>query len=258
MTSNTDRASFNLDDTDSLAGFVFNLTILGLIFLSCIIFVAETYTISPAIAQTLHWLDLFILIVFTVEYILRFLTAPSKLKFVFSFFGLIDLVAILPLLLGFIDLRFLRVFRWFRILRIIRFSSLEISIFRIQTEDGIILARIILTLFSLIFVYSGIIYQIERSVQGHTIKNFFDALYFCVVTMTTVGYGDVTPLSQGGKIMTLIIILTGVLLIPWQLSELLQRIIKTANGLKRKVCSGCGLTVHDNDALFCKRCGTEL
>jgi voltage-gated potassium channel len=75
--------------------------------------------------------------------------------------------------------------------------------------------------------------------------------------MTTVGYGDVTPLSQSGKVMTLLMIFTGVLFIPWQLSELIGQVIKIST-LVEQECPNCGLPRHEPDELFCKQCGTEL
>ena len=90
----------------------------------------------------LYFKNLIILIIFTVEYSLRFWSAENPRKFFFSFFSLIDLVAILPLLLGWIDIRFIRLFRWFRILRIIRFWNIEKKLLGIKTEDSIIFIRI--------------------------------------------------------------------------------------------------------------------
>ena len=175
----------------------------------------------------------------------------------FSFFSLIDLISILPLLIGWMDIRFLRIFRWFRILRIVRFWNIEKRLLGIQAEDSIVFVRIFLTLFTLIFVYAGLIYQVEHQINGDRLHNFFDAFYFVVVTMTTVGYGDVIPLSQAGRVMTLLMIFTGVLFIPWQLSELIGQVIKTASLVEQK-CRNCNLSRHDPDALFCKQCGTNL
>ena len=257
MPSFREKIAFYLEDTETTLGLSINLIVLGLILLSLGIFVAHTYPLSPQVASVCHVLDLIILVVFTIEYFLRFWSANDKRKFFLSLFSLIDLIAILPLLLGVIDFRFIRIFRWFRILRIIRFWRLETKLFGIQTEDGIIFARIFLTLFSLIFVYSGLIYEVEHEINGKGLKNFFDAFYFVVVTMTTVGYGDVTPLSEAGRAMTLLMILTGVLFIPWQLSELIKQVLKTVNLVEKK-CLYCNLSRHDPDAKFCKKCGNKL
>ncbi|MGK7876067.1 MAG: ion transporter [Xenococcaceae cyanobacterium] len=252
-----ERIALYFEDIETPTGLTINFTILGLIMLSLAMFVAETYPIPDYLQIWFHDIDLAILIIFAAEYLIRFWCADSKIKFLFSFFSLIDLIAIIPLLLGFMDIRFIRIFRWFRVLRIIRFMEFEIFIFRIGTEDGVIFARILLILFSIIFVYSGLIYQVEHIANPAAFNNLFDAIYFSIVTMTTVGFGDITPLSQGGRTLTLLMILTGIILIPWQLGDLIKQFLKTSNKVK-KVCAGCGLSFHDADAEFCKICGVKL
>lgn len=252
-----EKTAFYLESTDTAIGLWSNLIVLGLILLSSTIFVAQTYPIGRQFRAVLGTVDLIILIIFTVEYFLRLWSAKKPRKFVFSLFGIIDLIAILPLLVGWLDIRFIRVFRWFRILRIIRFWRIERQLLGFKTEDSVIFVRIFLTLFTLIFVYAGLIYQVEHQINSDRLVNFFDAFYFVVVTMTTVGYGDVTPLSQPGRLMTVLMIFTGVLFIPWQLSELIGQVVKTANSVEQK-CDSCGLSRHEPDALFCKHCGTKL
>jgi voltage-gated potassium channel len=251
------QIGFYFQDTETKLGLGLDLAILGLILLSSFIFVAQTYPIGEQLKTVLEIVDFFILIAFTLEYILRALSAQHPKQYLFSFFGIIDLIAILPLFTGWTDIRFIRVFRWFRILRIVRFWKIEKKILGFKTEDSIVFARIFLTLFTLIFVYAGLIYQVEHQINSDRLKNFFDAFYFVVVTMTTVGYGDVTPLSEAGRFMTVLMIFTGVLFIPWQLSELIAQVVKTANSVELN-CSGCGLSRHEPDALFCKQCGTQL
>lgn len=252
-----EQVAFYLEDTETVIGLVINLSILGLILISSAIFVAETYPLTYLIKTSLDIADLAILIIFTIEYALRVWSAKDRKKFCFSFLAIIDLISISPLLFGFMDIRFIRIFRWFRILRIVRFWQLEIKLFGIKAENGIVLARIFLTLFTLIFVYAGLIYQVEHQVNSQGLHNFFDAFYFVVVTMTTVGYGDVTPLSQPGRVMTVLMIFTGVLFIPWQLSELIGQIVKTSSLIEQQ-CAVCNLSRHDPDALFCKQCGNKL
>ncbi|WP_319420868.1 ion transporter [Pleurocapsa sp. FMAR1] len=256
------KIAFYLEDTETSLGLWLDLVILGLILLSSGIFVAQTYPISQQLQTILSNIDLIILIIFTIEYLVRCWSADNPQKYFFSFFGFIDLISVLPLLLGWINVGYLRIFRWFRILRIIRFWKIEKLLPGIQAKDSIVLIRIFLTLFTIIFVYAGLIYQVEYQINSDRLKNFFDALYFVVVTMTTVGYGDVTPLSQPGRVMTLLMIFTGVLLIPWQLSELIRQIVKssivkTSSFIEHK-CSNCNLSRHDSDAQFCKQCGAKL
>ncbi len=252
-----EKIAFYLEDIETPIGLTINLIILGLILLSLVIFIAETYSINDSFAQVLHITDLGILVIFAIEYSCRFWSAKSKKKFFFSGSSLIDLIAIFPLLFGIVDLSFIRMFRWFRLLRILRFWQLETKLLGFKANDAIVFFRIILTLLSLIVFYAGLIFQVERPVNEDALRNFFDAFYFVVVTMTTVGYGDVTPLSEAGKAMTVAMILTGVLFIPWQLSEIIKQFQKTTNTVEKQ-CLNCNLSRHDPDANFCKQCGAKL
>lgn len=251
------KISLYLEDIETPLGRAINLLIMVLILLSSAIFVAQTYPIPSEVRSALDAVDSSIIIIFSLEYVVRLWCATSKRKFLLNPLSIIDLVVILHFFLGLTDIRFIRVFRWFRILRLIRFVELKISFFQISTEDGKIFARILFTLFTIIFVYSGLIYQVEHTINGEAFQTFLDAVYFSVVTMTTVGFGDVTPLSESGRLLTVLMILTGVSLIPWQIGDLIKQLIKTANHTN-KICVSCGFKSHDNDAKFCKICGNEL
>jgi len=251
------QIGFYLEDIETPIGRTVNLTLTGLILLSSASFIAETYPLAEAIRINLQILDTALLVVFAIEYLVRLWCADNKFKFIFSFFSIVDLVAIIPFLLGFVNVSFIRIFRWFRILRLIRFLELKNSIFRISSEDGVIFSRILFTLLAIIFVYSGLIYQVEHPANPEGFGTFLDAVYFSVVTMTTVGFGDVTPISETGRFLTILMILTGIALIPWQLGDLIKQLVKTANQVET-VCTGCGLSVHDANAKFCKMCGTKL
>jgi len=233
-----------------------NFTIVALVLLSSSIFVAETYTISASLRSLLNTIDAGITLIFVIEYLGRLSSATNKFKFIFSFYSVIDLLAILPSFIGVVDIRFIRLLRWLRILRLIRFFDRKILFSLISSEDGRIFARILFTLFAIIFVYSGLIYQVEHPVNA-LFATFLDAFYFSVVTMTTVGFGDITPISELGRLMTVLMILTGIALIPWQVGDLIRRLVKTAN-LKETLCPSCSLSFHDTDAEFCKVCGTKL
>lgn len=251
------KLSFYLKDLDTPLGKTINLTIVFLVLLSSILFVVDTYAIPASIHLKLRGVDNIILLFFALEYILRLWCAERKINYIFSFYSIIDLMAILPYFIGVVDIRFIRLLRWFRILRLIRFLDKKILIGSISTEDGIILGRIIFTLLAIIFIYSGLIYQVEHPVNSKVFSTFLDAVYFSVVTMTTVGFGDVTPISEVGRLMTVLMILTGIALIPWQLGELIKRLVKTANQVET-LCPTCGLSFHDTDAQFCKLCSAKL
>lgn len=251
------QVSFYLEDIETPIGKTINLLITGLVLLSSAIFVAETYPLPEVVRSRLDWIDTVILWIFAAEYLIRWWCAANRWRYVFSLYSVIDLLAILPFFVGAIEIQFIRVFRWFRILRLIRFLEGRTIIGYISREDSVIFTRILLTLFIIIFVYSGLIYQVEHPKNPTVFRTFLDAVYFSVATMTTVGYGDVTPHTEIGRLLTILMILTGIAIIPWQLGDLIKRLVQTTNKVET-ICPGCNLADHDADAEFCKACGTAL
>ncbi|NJO70901.1 MAG: ion transporter [Oscillatoriales cyanobacterium RM1_1_9] len=249
--------AFYLEDLETPIGKLINFNLAGLILLSAAIFVIQTYPVSLLLRMRLEVLDRGILVCFAAEYLTRLWVAENRLKFCFHPLAIIDLVVLSPLFLGLFNLSFLRVIRWFRVLRLIRFINVKFLSFQIQQEDGVILTRILFTLVTIIFVFSGLIYQVENPVNPQIFRTFLDAVYFCVVTMTTVGFGDVTPQSEAGRFLTILMILTGIALIPWQIGDLIKQLLKTTQQMNM-TCSQCQCRSHAADAHFCKQCGARL
>jgi voltage-gated potassium channel len=192
----------------------FGFFIQALILISLITFSVETLpNLKPHTRTILRAIEIFCVVVFTVEYILRIYVADSKPRFIFSFFGLIDLVAILPFYLSFgIDLRSLRALRFlrlFRVLKLVRYNKAMNHFVRaIKTAKEEILLFIFITLMLIYFSAVGI-YYFENQAQPEHFTSIFDSLWWAIITLTTVGYGDVYPITVGGKVFTFIILMIG-------------------------------------------------
>ncbi|WP_412561544.1 ion transporter [Winogradskyella sp. MIT101101] len=185
-----------------------------LIVLSVITFSTETLpNLKPETKVILNSIEIFCVIVFTLEYLARIYVADNKPKFIFSFFGLIDFFAILPFYLSFgVDLRSLRVLRMFRLFRLLKLVRYNKAM-RHFTK-AMILAKEQIVLFmgvTLVLIYFAAIgiYYFENEAQPEHFSSIFDSLWWSIVTLTTVGYGDVYPITVGGRVFTFIILLIG-------------------------------------------------
>ena len=195
-------------------GLYFNFFIQFLIVLSIINFSILTLpNLSIKSLEIINGLEVFCVVVFTIEYLLRLYASEFRVKFFFSFFGLIDLIAILPfyLTLG-MDLKSLRAIRLFRILRLFKFLRYGNTMDKIKKSFNSIKRELFLfslaTLMLLYFSSIGI-YYFENEAQPETFASIFDAMWWSVATLTTVGYGDVYPITSGGKVFASIIVFIG-------------------------------------------------
>jgi len=193
---------------------IFAFFIQALILISIITFSIETIpNLKPQTRTILESIELICVIVFTVEYLLRIFVTDRKLKFIFSFYGIIDLVAILPFYLSFgVDLRSLRALRFlrlFRVLKLVRYNRAMNHFTRaIKTAKEEILLFVFITLILIYFAAVGI-YYFENQAQPEHFSSIFDSLWWAIITLTTVGYGDVYPITVGGRIFTFFILMIG-------------------------------------------------
>jgi len=185
-----------IEENDTPTGKVFDLFIQALIVLSLVSFSIETLPdLSENTKRILKITETIIVIIFSVEYLLRLFVADKKLKFVFSFYGLIDLFAILPFYIARgIDLRSIRVFRLFRLIRAFKIFRYSKAIQRFKNAFSEVKEELVLFLVATVFLLyiSAVgIYYFENSAQPEQFKSIFHSLWWAVVTLTTVGYGDV-------------------------------------------------------------------
>jgi voltage-gated potassium channel len=203
-----------VERSDSRAGKVFDLSIQFLIVYSLVTFSLSTLPdLSQGMLDFLYYSQVITVAIFSIEYLLRIFVADNKSRYIFSFYGLIDLLAILPFYLTIaVDLRALRIVRLlhlFRLLKIVRYSK-AIKRFKFAFLD--IKEELVLfftaTCF-MIYISAVGIYYFENSVQPEAFKSIFHSLWWGVATLTTVGYGDIYPITVGGKIFTFIILMIG-------------------------------------------------
>ena len=204
-----------IEKNDTKLGRIFDIVIQSLIILSLISFTVETLPdLSVDFKNVLSIIEIVCVIIFLLEYLLRILVANNKAKFIFSFYGLIDLLAILPFYIASgIDLRSIRIFRLFRLFRAFKVFRYSRALQRfkeafISVKEELILF-VIATIF-LLYVASVGIYYFEIDAQPEQFSSVFHCFWWAVVTLTTVGYGDIYPITTGGKIFTSLVALIGI------------------------------------------------
>ncbi len=203
-----------VEDNTTRSGRIFDIFIQAIIILSLISFSIETMPdLTDAQQHTLYLLEIVCVSIFTVEYVLRIVVASNRPRFIFSFFGMIDLLAILPFYLATsLDLRSLRILRLLRLLRavkLVRYSR-AVQLFR----QAFILAREELILFGvlalmLLYLASVGIWYFENPAQPDKFSSVFASMWWAVSTLTTVGYGDVVPVTDWGKVFTFFTLVIG-------------------------------------------------
>ena len=203
-----------VEETDSGLGRAFDLFIQFLIVTSLVTFSIETI---PNVSDTARWwlrmIEIACVVVFTIEYIARLVVADSKPGFVFSFSGIIDLLAIVPFYLSLgIDLRSVRAFRLLRLFRVFKLARYSKVIRRFHRAFLIVKEELVLFLFAtsiLLYLAAVGIYYFENEAQPETFASVFHSLWWAVITLTTVGYGDVYPITLGGRVFTFFVLLVG-------------------------------------------------
>ena len=203
-----------VENNKTKSGKIFDYTIQFLILLSLIAFAIETLpNNSPKLVKFFYDFEVFCIVVFSVEYLLRIGVSRKPLSYIFSFYGIIDFLAVIPYYLSSVDLRYLRVFRIFRIFRTFKLTRYNKALNRFQIAYRIVkeeLMLFLIVILMLLFIVSGGIYFFENQAQPEVFKSIFHSSWWSIVTLTTVGYGDVYPITLGGKLFTFFVLIIGV------------------------------------------------
>ncbi|MEQ1862022.1 MAG: ion transporter [Chthoniobacteraceae bacterium] len=254
--------------SDTPAGRAFDVALLWIIGASVLVVMLESVdSLRAEHGATFRILEWVFTIVFTIEYALRLWVVRRPARYARTFFGVVDLLAILPsylelFLLGSHYLMMLRVLRLLRMFRVLKMAH-HIG------EAGVLLnalrasrTKISVFLFSvlaLVSVEGTIMYLLEHG-TNEGFSNIPQAIYWAVVTITTVGYGDVSPITVPGKMMASLIMLTGfaIIAVPTGVvaAEMGRELARNRSARRR--CGECGWEDHDPRARFCQQCGTEL
>jgi voltage-gated potassium channel len=263
-----EAVEFYMIDFKTPLGRGIDVAIITLNLLLVAIFVINTYNISSSLRGQLWKMETLIIAIFIVEYFLRLYGAANRLAYVKDKYSIIDLVAIMPTLIllalpasYFIyDIRViqtLRVLMVFRIFRFLRFISRYHLLFGTISPRMINVSQLVVSIILIFFVYSGLFYFVESPVNPD-VQNFGDAFYFTVVAVSTVGFGDIVPASDAGRFVTVAMIISGIIVIPFQAARIFRAWLVVEWEKKIQICSGCGWDRHDNDAGYCKKCGERL
>jgi voltage-gated potassium channel len=246
--------------TETKAGRRFDVYLLWLILISVFVVILESIpAINKNYSDELFWIELFFTIVFTIEYILRILVSPRPKEYVTSVWGLIDFLAIVPFYLMvlvpgtqyFMIFRLFRLLRVFRILKLLRFVSEAQYLSAALKASAHKIAVFIFGVLSLVVLLGTIMYVVEGPENGYT--SIPQSIYWTIVTLTTVGYGDITPHTYLGKFIACVVMLCGYAIIAVPTGIVSVEMAKETERLK-PACPNCQ---HHNppEAKFCNNCG---
>ena len=204
-----------VEDNTTKKGKLFDYFIQILIVLSLVSFSIESLpNLSDKTLNILQKFEILSITIFSTEYILRIFVSKRPIKYIFSFYGIIDILAILPFYVtGLMDLRFLRMFRIFRVFRAFKLIRYNKALSRFHNAYKIVKEELVLffmVTLMLLFLVSAGIYAFENEAQPEVFKSVFHSAWWAVVTLTTVGYGDVYPITIGGRIFTFFVLMIGI------------------------------------------------
>jgi voltage-gated potassium channel len=254
-------------EADTPGGRAFDLALILVIIASIVTVMLDS---SPALAarygEGLRVAEWGFTIVFTIEYIARLLAVRRPLRYALSFYGIVDLLALLPSYVSLLFpsgrylliIRVLRLLRIFRILKLGKFLSEGAILGQALRASSHKISVFLSTVFTLVVLIGAVMYVVEGEANGFT--SIPTSMYWAIVTLTTVGYGDLAPQTGLGKFLASIVMIIGygIIAVPTGIvtSELAQHSRESA--LKQQTCSSCGARGHLADADFCRICGVPL
>ncbi len=253
-------------EAETTAGRAFDVTLIWLILLSLLVVILESVKwIREDYGASLWLLEWTFTILFSFEYLLRLISVRRPLRYVFSFYGLIDLLAILPTYLSLLipgtqyllAVRVLRLLRIFRILKLTEYIAEAQTITKALQASRRKISVFLATVIAMVVVIGTLIYVIEGEENGFT--DIPTGIYWSIVTITTVGYGDLSPKTPPGRFLAAIVMILGYAIIAVPTGIVTVELSKQgALPTTTQVCPECHREGHDADAVHCKYCGEKL
>lgn len=253
-------------ESDTFKGKAFDIILIVCIILSVFITIFDSLATTPWLVTTFIVLEYLFNVIFTIEYLARLYCSPAPKAYAKSFFGIIDLLSILPMYLGFFfsNARFAIVIRSFRLIRVFRvfklFSFLAEGQMLLQSLYNSLNKILVYFLFVLILVISigTLMFMVEGEIPGTEFTDIPTSIYWAIVTMTTVGYGDITPVTPIGRLLSAIVMLLGYTILAVPTGIVSASMIKESRKKTQRTCPNCHGMGHDDNAKHCKYCGSEL
>lgn len=252
--------------TDTPAGKLFDLCLIYAILLSVAAVVLDSVmSLHTRFGSWFFYIEWFFTLLFTVEYFLRIYISPRPLRYIFSFFGLVDLISIIPSYLALVVtganylllIRMLRVLRVFRVLKLVRYMDEANVLMRSLYMARRKILVFFVTLIVLSFIFGCLMFVVEGPEHGFT--SIPKSIYWTIVTITTVGYGDITPQTVLGQFISTLAMLLGysIIAIP---TGIITAELASEMGRSRvnRSCHNCGRSGHESDADHCRYCGASL
>ena len=251
-------------ETDTKAGKYFDIALLWLIVTSVVVVMLESVSsIKMEFQQSLFVIEWVFIGIFTLEYILRLYLSEKSWKYALSFFGLVDLLSILPSFLSFfivgtqslMIIRIFRLLRVFRVLKLAHFLKQSTALMNALKSSKQKITVFIFAVLSLTILMGTFMYLIEGGENGFT--SIPRSVYWAIVTLTTVGYGDIAPQTVGGQAFAAVIMILGygIIAVP---TGIVGAEISKEGHKNHQSCENCGFNSHEYDAKFCKQCGSSI
>lgn len=252
-------------EAETPAGRAFDITLIWLILLSLLTVVLESVKSIREDYGTLLWAAEWIFtVLFSAEYILRLTSVRRPVRYIFSFYGLIDLLAILPTYISLLvpgtqyllTIRVLRLLRIFRILKMTAYISEGQVIMNALRASRRKISVFLVAVLSMVTVIGTLIYVVEGEEHGFT--DIPTGIYWAIVTITTVGYGDLSPKTPLGKLLASFVMILGYAIIAVPTGIVTAELTRSKKEFSTQVCPECHAEGHDADAVFCKYCAAKL